>query len=131
MRIVTRYGIIEPGIIDRWVSLFTSAGLLAVVFVLGGTILLRKLSRKEIFISALVVSVYGIILLLLQLLIGATTGPAAVVFMYLGRPLEWTGFFSELYFCLNERFEISISAIGWLGYFVPFLFVLFGHKTDE
>lgn len=98
---------------------------------LGGMLLLRKQSKKEIFISAAVVSAYGMILLLIQLLIGATTGPAAVVFMYLGRPLEWTGFFSELSFGLKERFEIFVSAIGWLRFLVPFAFVLFGCKTDE
>lgn len=131
VRIVIRFGIIEPGVIDSRVSLLTSAGILAAVLVLGGMLLLREQSKKEIFISAAVVSAYGIILLLIQLLIGATTGPAAVVFMYLGRPLEWTGFFLELPFCLKEFFGIYISAIGWLRFLVPFAFVLFGRKTGE
>lgn len=123
VRIMIRFGVIEPGVIDRRVSLLTSAGILVAVLVLGGMILLRKQSKKEIFISAAVVSAYGIILLLIQLLIGATTGPAAIVFMYLGRPLEWTGFFSELSFYFEE--------IGWLRFLVPFVFVLFGRKTGE
>lgn len=131
IRSVIRFGIIEPGVIDRRVSLLTSAGILAAVLVLGGMILLRKQPRKEIFISAAVVSAYGMILLPIQLLIGATTGSAAVIFMYLGQPLEWTGLFLELSLFLKERFEISISAIGWLRFLVPFLFVLFGRKTGE
>lgn len=131
VRIVIRFGIIEPGVIDSRVSLLTSAGILVAVLVLGGMILLRKQSRREIFISAAVVSSYGMILLVIQLLVGATTGRAAIVFMYLGRPLEWTGFFSELPFYLKDRFEISISAIRWLRYLVPFLFVVFGRKTGE
>jgi len=131
VRSVIRFGVIEPGVIDSRVSLLISAGILVAFLVLGGMLLLRKQSKKEIFISAAVVSAYGMILLLIQLLIGATTGPAAVVFMYLGRPLEWTGFFSELSFGLKERFEIFVSAIGWLRFLVPFAFVLFGCKTDE
>lgn len=131
VRIVIQFGVIEPGVIDSRVSLLTSLGILAAVLILGGMILLRKQSRKEIFISAAVVSAYGLILLLIQFLIGATTGPAAVVFMYLGQPLEWTGFFTELFFYLNEHFEISISAIRWLRFLVPFLFVLFGRKRGE
>ena len=94
VRIVIQFGVIEPGVIDSRVSLMTSLGILAAVLILGGMLLLRKQSRKEIFISAAVVSAYGLILPLIQVLIGATTGPTAVVFMYLGQPLEWTGFLS-------------------------------------
>lgn len=129
--IVIRFGVIIPGVIDSQVSLLTSAGILVAVLVLGGMLLLRKQTKKEILISAAVVSVYGIILLLIQLLIGATTGSVAVIFMYLGQPLEWTGLFSELSFYLKERFEISIPAIEWLRFLIPFLFVLFGRKTGE
>ena len=92
VRIVIQFGVIEPGVIDSRVSLMTSLGILAAVLILGGMLLLRKQSRKEIFISAAVVSAYGLILPLIQVLIGATTGPTAVIFMYLGQPLEWTGF---------------------------------------
>lgn len=131
VRIMLRFGVIESGVIDSRVSLFISAGLLAAVLALGGMILLRKQPRKEIFISAAVVSVYGMILFLIQLLIGAATGPTAAALTYLGQPLEWTGFFTELSLCLRERFGISFFAIGWLRFLVPFLFVLFGHKTGE
>ena len=131
VRIVIQFGVIEPGVIDSRVSLMTSLGILAAVLILGGMLLLRKQSRKEIFISAAVVSAYGLILPLIQVLIGATTGPTAVVFMYLGQPLEWTGFFSERSFYLKEDVEGWISAIGWLRFLVPFLFVLFGRRRGE
>ena len=101
------------------------------VLVLGGLVFLRKQTRKEIFVSSAVVSVYGIVLLLLQLLTGSTTGPAAVLFMHLSTPLEWTGFFSGLYLYLQETFELSWPIIGWLRFFAPFLFVLFGRKSAE
>ena len=81
VRIVIQFGVIEPGVIDSRVSLMTSLGILAAVLILGGMLLLRKQSRKEIFISAAVVSAYGLILPRIQVLIGATTGPTAVVFM--------------------------------------------------
>ena len=71
VRIVIQFGVIEPGVIDSRVSLMTSLGILAAVLILGGMLLLRKQSRKEIFISAAVVSAYGLILPLIQVLIGA------------------------------------------------------------
>lgn len=76
-------------------------------------------------------SAYGILLLLVQSLLGAVTGPGAIVFMYLWKPLEWTGFFVDFSFYLRERFGFSLPLIGWLRCLVPFLFVLFGHKTHK
>lgn len=131
VRIVIKFGVIEPGVIDSRASLLTSAGILVAVLVLGGIILLRKQSRKEIFISAAVVSVYSLILFLIQFLIGGTTGPIAVVFMRLEKPLEWTGFFPTLYLYIKEHFGISVFGLAWLSHFAPFLFVLFGRKTIE
>lgn len=111
--IVLRFGITQPGVIDRRVSLFAGAGIIAAVLMLG-RMLLRGLSKKEIFISAFVLSAYGILLLLVQSLLGAVTGPGAIVFMYLWKPLEWTGFFAELSFYLGEGFGVSLPLIGWL-----------------
>ena len=81
-RIVLGFGIIQPGVIDKRVSLFAGAGITMAVFILGGMLLLRGLSKKERFISAFVLSAYGILLLLVQSLLGAVTGPGAIVFMY-------------------------------------------------
>ena len=128
IKMVLRFAITEDGGINSWASLLTSAGLLAAVLALGGMLLLRKQSRKEIFISAAVISAYGIILFLLQLLTGATTGPAGVLFMHLGMPLRWTGFFQELSLSLKEYLGNFASVIGWLRFLAPFLFVLFGRK---
>lgn len=131
VRIVLRFGVMEPGAINDGVSLLTSAGILLAVLVLGGILFLRKQSRKEIFVSAAIVSTYGILLLLIQLLFGFTTGPVAVIFMHLCEPLEWTGFFPELFLYLQNHFGVSFSIIGWLRYFAPLLFVLFGQKQIE
>lgn len=129
VRIVVHFGVIEPGVIDPLVSLLTSAGLLFATLVLGGVTLLRKQSRKEILISAAVVSLYGIVLMVLQLITNSVAGPAAVIFLHMQTPLEWTGFFSEVFLFLENSFGISCPAIGWLRPLVPFCFVLFGRKT--
>lgn len=47
IRIVIRFGVIEPGVIDSRVSLLTSLGILAAVLILGGMVLLRKQTKKE------------------------------------------------------------------------------------
>lgn len=78
-RIVLGFGIIQPGVIDKRVSLFAGAGITMAVLILGGMLLLRGLSKKERFISAFVLSAYGILLLLVQSLLGAVTGPGAIV----------------------------------------------------
>ena len=111
--IVLRFGITQSGVIDRRVSLFAGAGIIAAVLILG-RMLLRGLSKKEIFISAFVLSAYGILLLLVQSLLGAVTGSGAIAFMYLWKPLEWTGFFAELSFYLEEHLGVSLPLIGWL-----------------
>ncbi|MEY8387788.1 hypothetical protein AALC17_10905 [Oscillospiraceae bacterium 38-13] len=130
VRIVLRFGVIEPGVIDSKVSLLTSGGLLIVFLLLGWIALLRNETRMEIFVSASIVVVYGLLLWVIQVLSGSTTGPAAVVFMRLAMPLEWMGFPSSLGFYLREHMSITIPFIGFLNYFIPWLFVLFGKKAS-
>lgn len=130
VQIVLRFGIIEPGVIDSKVSLLTSGGLLIAFLILGWIALLRNETRMEIFVSASVVVVYGLLLWGIQVLSGSTTGSAAVVFMRLAMPLEWMAFPSELGFYLQESMSITVPFIGCLNYFIPWLFVLFGRKNS-
>ena len=130
VRIVLRFGVIEPGVIDSKVSLLTSGGLLIVFLLLGWIALLRNETRMEIFVSASIVVVYGLLLWVIQVLSGSTTGPAAVVFMRLAMPLEWMGFPSSLGFYLREHMSITIPFIGFLNYFIPWLFVLKRKKAS-
>lgn len=127
VRIVLRFGVMEPGIIDSKISLLTSGGLLIVFLFLGGIVLLRNETRLEIFVSSSIVVVYGILLLAIQVLSGSMTGPAAVVFMRLETPLEWMSFPSSLGLYLREQMSITVP-VGYLRFFVPWLFVLFGKK---
>lgn len=131
VQIVVRFGVMAPGRIDDGVTLAASGGILLSVLVLGGALLLRKQSRKEIFVSAGVVFVYGILVCLIQMFVGNIKGSAAVIFMYLFQPLEWTGFFSELFSYLQDHFQVSLPIIWWFRFFVPFIFVLFGRKQGS
>lgn len=129
VRIVLRFGVTEPGVIDSKVSLLTSGGLLIVFLFLGGIALLRNETRLEIFVSSSIVVVYGILLLIIQVLSGSMTGPAAVVFMRLETPLEWMSFPSLLGLYLKEQMPVTVP-IGYLRFFIPWLFVLFGKKPS-
>ena len=129
VHIVLRFGVIEPGVIDDTISLLTSGFLMLATFILGWLLLLRKQTRKEIFLSATIVVVYGLLLWIVQYMTGSTTGPAAVVFMHLYKPLEWMGFFSELGLYMKKHVDFSIPLIGYLHFFVPWLFALFGRKN--
>lgn len=129
-RIVIRFGTIEPGVLNDRICLLTSAVLFLAILFLGGFLLLRNQTRKEIFVSALVVVLYGIVLVLIQWMTGSTTGPAAVVFLYLNRPLEWT-FSGHLASFLFNHCGLNVLWIGFFGYFEPLLFVLFGKKQGR
>ncbi len=129
--IVVRLGVIELGVIDDKVSVLTSGALLIATLVLGWIFLLRKQTRTDIFVSSSVVVVYGLLLFGLQFLTGSTTGPAAVAFLYLGKPLDWTIFPTELGFYVKEHAGFSIPFFGVVRFFVPWLFALFGKKSSE
>lgn len=129
VRIVMRFGMIKPGVIDDKVSLLTNAFLMIAALILGWVILLRKQTYTEIFVSSSIVVVYGLLLWTVQFLTGSTTGPAAVVFMHLETPLDWMGFPMVLGLYLQEHSTITIPFIGYLHFFVPWLFVAFGRKN--
>jgi len=131
VRIVIRFGVIEPGVIDDRISLLTSGFLLIAALILGWVFLLRKETRRDIFISSSLVVVYGLILFAAQFLTQSTSGPAAVVFLHLGTPLQWTIFPTELGLYLQEHMGLTIPCIGLIHFFVPWLFVLFGKREPE
>ncbi len=131
VRIVVRFGVIEPGVIDDKVSILTSCTLLIATLVSGWIFLLRKQTRADIFVSSSVVVVYGLLLFGLQLLTRSTTGPAAVTFIHLGKPLDWTIFPIELGLYVEEHAGFSIPFLGIVHFFVPWLFVLFGKRSSK
>lgn len=131
IKILMRFGISKSGELNRIATLWASGGLLLAVLLLGGFLLLRNLSQEEIFASAAVVAIYGLLLSAIQRLTGSTTGPAAIVFLYLFTPLNWTGFFVELFVYIKEKWELSLPFILWLSYLAPFMFMVFGRKKRE
>ncbi len=128
VEIAVRFGVTGPGVIDDGVMLLASGGILLAVLALGGVLLLRGQPRREILISAGIVFGYGIFVSFIQMVTGSTTGTAAVIFMYLFQPLEWTGFFPELFAYLQNHFGVSLPVILWFRFVVPFVFVVFGKK---
>lgn len=128
VRIVLRFGVIGPGVIDETVSLLASGGLMVIFLLLGWLALLRSQTRGEIFVSSSLVVIYGLLLWAAQMLTGSTAGPAAVFFLRMGTPLEWMSFPSVLSLYLRERLGIAAPFLGWLRFFVPWLLVPLGGK---
>lgn len=128
---MVRFGVSRDGVLDDRVSLLVSAVIFLAVLAAGGILLLRNQPKKEILLSAAMVSLYGILLLFLQRITGSTSGPRAIVFLHLNRPLEWTGFFSSAAFYAEQNWGISLPFLNWIRFAVPFLFVLFGRKKDS
>lgn len=126
VRIVLRFGVIEPGVINDKVSLFASGFLLAAALILGWVFLLRKQTYTDIFISSSVVVAYNLLLWLVQFLTGDITGYVSIV---LNTPLAWTIFPTELGFYLQEHTGFTIPFYGFIRIFVPWLFVLLGKKS--
>ncbi|NCA93273.1 hypothetical protein EOM82_08580 [bacterium] len=108
--------------IDDTRSLMVFGVIFLATFLAGGLIFFRKMTRREIFYSASVLAVYGIVLMLVQYGFNLTTGPAAVWMMYLFYPFEVFTFISQLLikFAANLWIGAAIQALA------PYLFVLFG-----
>lgn len=108
---------------------------MAAVLVLGGLLLLRKLTRREIFISASLVVGYCVLLNVAQLVTGITTGPGVLVFIRLSAPLEWTHFPDMLLRMVLPEPDVVSTAYIYLtslpSLFVPYLFALFGRKRTS
>ena len=94
-------------------------GAVFVAAVLLGGLLLREMTRKELFFSA---SIMAAVYLLSSLL----SGVSVRLGFLMAKTYEWSGFLSTLtgHVCGN----IMIGA--WLQPFAPYLFILFGQKSQ-
>ena len=131
VRLLLRFAVTAPGVMDETISLVLHGGMTAAVLVLGGLFLLRGQTRRDIFLSASVAATYHIVLSLVQQLGGWTSGPAAVVFLRLYAPLEWTSFPMLLLLRLFPQADpgtLYLTLISLPNYLVPYLFVPFGKK---
>lgn len=136
VRLLVRFAMIRQS--DGSVEIHAARQLLiygigmAAVVIIGGVLLLRGLTRREIFRSASLVVGYAILLNFAQLVTGITTGPGAVVFMRLSTPLEWMHIPRMLLHSVlpaPEEFSAPYVYLTSLpNLLVPYLFVLFGRK---
>lgn len=98
-------------------------GLLLAATLAIGPLLFRRLTKKEIAVSATVMAAFQLILILLQTIV-SPTGRLALTFSYLSRPGEWASFIPLALYRLTGR--DLLSAIP--GALAPYIFVLFGKK---
>jgi len=95
-----------------------------VTLMVGGMFVFREMTRKEIFFSASIVVVIGLLLNLLQWIFSLTTGIGAIFFMYASRIFEWSSIVTLLLFRVSD----NISVIVFISSLTPYLFILFGKK---
>lgn len=84
----------------------------------------RSMTRKDIFFSASIIVVIGLIINLTQWAFNLTTGPCAIFFMYASQIFEWSSIVPQLLYRINENIWLA-SVIGSL---TPYLFIPFGKK---
>lgn len=96
------------------------------VVLLGGLYFFRKMTKKEIFISASILVALHIIILIVQWAMQATTGATAIFFLYWAETLEWTNFISLM---LMKGID-NLWICTFIGCFAPYLFIPFGKKES-
>ena len=92
----------------------------------GGMFVFREMTRKEIFFSASIVVVIGLLLNLLQWTFSLTTG-IGFFFMYASRIFEWSSVVTLLLFRVSD----NIWFIAFISSLTPYLFILFGKKRNS
>lgn len=97
----------------------------AVTLFIGGFVLFRSLTRKEIFISASIVVVFGLVMHLIQWKFNLTTGSSAIFFIYVSRIFEWCRIVPQLLFNIIKNSLIC----NFIGCLTPYLFIMFGKKA--
>lgn len=93
--------------------------------IIGGFYLFAKLTRKEIRVSATIMVVYQLVIILLQEL-PIPSGRMALTLSFLGMAGEWYSFVPMLLYRVTG--STIVSAV--LGAFTPYVFLLFGKKSE-
>lgn len=120
----------EAGISSNLLGLLINSVYFLLVFFWSYSHFLKNMTQKEIFVSAAVISLYGIVLVLLQRITGCTTGSGAIVFTYLHAPLEWA-ISRSIGLFLGSHISSIFYWITYLAYLEPFLFLLFGETENS
>ena len=105
-------------------SALVYGGVFLAAMLLGGLVFFRKMTKREIFCSASVLAVYGIVLVLVQRIFQLTTGPAALWMLNLFYPFQIFSFILQLCFGLIK----SVWAATAVQILCPYLFIVFGKR---
>lgn len=95
-------------------------GINFILVLIAGFFVFRKISRKDLFFSALLMAVVQFIFLFIEIGPGYLSN---IVFYYLS---SWCTFFSEL---THEKFASELIG-NVIQCFMPFIFVLFGKRKE-
>lgn len=116
--------------LDNTHALIIHGVIFILALIVGGLVFFRNMTRKEIFFSASIIVVFGLIVTLTQWVFNLTTGPGTIFFIYASLAFEWSSIVPQLLYRVNENL--------WLGAFIgnltPYLFILFGksgYKTVQ
>lgn len=110
--------------VDHTRSMIVYGAVFIAALLIGGLVFFRRMTKKEIFLSASIVVAFDLAATLIQWAFGLTTGPGAVVFLYIDQCFEWSGIISQLVFAASD----SVWAGAFAETLVPYLFILFGRK---
>ncbi|WP_304509463.1 hypothetical protein [Anaerotignum sp.] len=109
---------------DNTKSIIVYAIIFMVSFFIGGFVFFRKMTKKEIFYSTSVLTVYGILLALVQKMFHITSGFAVMWMLHLWQPFEMFSFFSQLL----SNLGVNLWVVIFIEIFTPYLFIFFGKK---
>lgn len=98
--------------------------LFVIVLLIGGLWAFRNMSKPEIAISATIISAIYLAITIAQMCI--TDMPVSVG-VSLARFQNWTGIVASFFLKLTNSFNVSVL----LANFAPFLFVIFGKKSNK
>ena len=92
------------------------------IVLIGGLVFFRRMTRREIAMSACVLAVINVVS---GLLVNGASGTVAVIYTHLS---EWDGFLAVLFYRLGLGTWLS-ALIQWL--LTPFIFVPFGRREGK
>ena len=92
------------------------------IVLIGGLVFFRRMTRREIAMSACVLAVINVVS---GLLVNGASGTLAVIYAYLS---EWDSFLAVLFYRLGLGTLLS-ALIQWL--LTPFIFVPFGRREGK
>ena len=104
-------------------------GMGLVLFLLVGLLFARRMTRRELALSASLVVVYHVVFLVLEKVVQLMGAYPITLFLLLGLPIQFSSAFLQGVFQIFPAFPLWGGII--VSLFVPYLFVLFGKKAER